>query len=84
MSGLAWQHEVWELSGNTALCNKRATLLQAKLLPADKVQLKVYSVSTHRLARYLDSTEQLLPIVRGTLLQEMGFSSGHIRLHNLV
>ena len=59
-------------------------LPQAKLLPADKVQLKVYSVSTHRLARYLDSTEQLLPIVRGTLLQEMGFSSGHIRLHNLV
>ena len=58
--------------------------LQAKLLPADKVQLKVYGVSTHRLARYLDSTEQLLPIVRGTLLQEMGFPSGHIRLHNLV
>ena len=58
--------------------------LQAKLLPADKVQLKVYSVSTHRLARYLDSTEQLLPLVRGTLLQEMGFSSGHVRLHNLV
>ena len=58
--------------------------VQAKLLPADKVQLKVYSVSTHRLARYLDSTEQLLPLVRGTLLQEMGFSSGNIRLHNLV
>ena len=58
--------------------------LQAKLLPADKVQLKVYSVSTHRLARYLDSTEQLLPLVRSTLLQEMGFSSGHVRLHNLV
>ena len=57
---------------------------QAKLLPAENVQLKVYGVSTHRLALYLASTEQLLPIVRATLLQEMGFSSGHIRLHNLV
>lgn len=50
----------------------------------DRVQLKVYGVSTHRLALYLSSTEQLLPIIRGTLLQEMGFASGHIRLHNLV
>ena len=58
--------------------------LQAKLLPVDRAQLKVYGVSTHRLALYLSSTEQLLPIVRGTLLQEMGFASGHIRLHNLV
>ena len=58
--------------------------LQAKLLPAERVQLKVYSVSTHRLALYLNSAKQLLPIVRGTLLQEMGFQSGYIRLHNLV
>ncbi len=71
-------------SRDSTQCIEGGIFLQAKLLPADKVQLKVYSVSTHRLARYLDSTEQLLPIVRGTLLQEMGFSSGHIRLHNLV
>lgn len=58
--------------------------LQARLLPADKVQLKLYGVSTHRLAYYLASTEQLLPIVRGALLQEMGFSAGNIRLQNLV
>lgn len=58
--------------------------MQARLLPADHVHLKVYSVNTHRLAYYLDCTDKLLPLIRGALLQEMGFPSGNVRLQNLV
>ncbi|KAK9918296.1 hypothetical protein WJX75_002936 [Coccomyxa subellipsoidea] len=57
---------------------------QARLIPADQAQLKVYSVNTHRLAFYLDGSGKLLPLIQGALLQEMGFPSGNIRLHNLL
>jgi len=58
--------------------------MQARLVPVEDAQLKVYSVSTHRLAFYLDGSNKLLPLVRGALLEEMGFPSGNIRLQNLV
>lgn len=57
---------------------------QARLVPADHAHLKVYSVSTHRLAYYLDGSGKLLPLIQGALLQEMGFPSGNIRLQNLL
>ena len=57
---------------------------QARLLPEEHVRLKVYGVSTHRLAAYLDAQGQLLPLIQGCLLQQMGFPSGHIRLVNLL
>ncbi|BDA46872.1 probable leucine-rich repeat-containing protein 7 at N-terminal half [Coccomyxa sp. Obi] len=57
---------------------------QARLVPAEHAHLKVYSVSTHRLAYYLDGSGKLLPLIQGALLQEMGFPSGNVRLQNFV
>lgn len=58
--------------------------VQVRLVPQEQAQLKVYSVNTHRLAFYLDTSGKLLPLIQGALLQEMGFPSGNIRLHNLL
>lgn len=57
---------------------------QARLLPEEHVDLKVYSVNTHRLAYYLDAAGKLLPLVQASLLREMGLPSGHVRLANLL
>ena len=57
---------------------------QARLLPEEHVRLKVYGVNTHRLAYYLDAQGQLLPLIQGCLLRQMGFPSGNVRLSNLL
>ena len=64
---------------NVFLC-----MVQARLLPEEHVKLQIYSVNTHRLAYYLDAQGQLLPLIRASLLQQMGLPSGHVRLANLL
>ena len=57
---------------------------QARQLPEDTAALKIYSIDSHRLALALDSQGRLLPLVRSTLLGQMGFKSGDVRIQNLV
>eukprot|EP00775_Hariotina_reticulata_P002502 gene2502-2806_t len=48
------------------------------------VQIKVYSVDSHRLALNLAARGTLAPLVREVILTEMGISSGNVRLANLL
>lgn len=57
---------------------------QARLLPEDRAELKVYSIHEHRLAAHLDRFARLLPIVRNAILTEMGFKAQVIRISNLL
>ena len=58
---------------------------QARLVPQDHCQLKVYHLDSHRLAHALSAQNKLVPIIRSSILNEMGFKSAdNIRLQNLV
>ena len=57
--------------------------MQAKLLPAEKVELKVYPEDTHRLALALDHQKRLLPTIKTAILKEMGLYKAP-RLLNLL
>ena len=57
---------------------------QAKLLPEEHVQLKVYSCDSHRLAFILDQRGKLVPLLRAAILTEMGYRANNVRLANLV
>lgn len=59
---------------------------QANLMPMDlsSVQVKVYSVNSHRLALALDTTKKLLPLVRSAISNEMGISTKSYRVSNLL
>ena len=57
---------------------------QAKLLPQEHVQLKVFTCDSHRLAFILDQRGKLVPLLRAAILSEMGFCAGNVRLQNLL
>lgn len=57
---------------------------QAKLLPEEHVQLKVYTCDSHRLAFILDQRGKLVPLLRAAILSEMGYRANNVRLGNLV
>jgi hypothetical protein len=58
---------------------------QANLLAhLPNVVVKPYQVDSHRLALVLAGRQQLMPILREAILQEMGLQSGNIRLANLL
>ena len=59
-------------------------LAQAKLLPQEHVQLKVFTCDSHRLAFILDQRGKLVPLLRAAILSEMGFCAGNVRLQNLL
>ncbi len=55
---------------------------QGGLLPKDKVNMHVYSFADHRLAFYLDSTNQLEVILKDTILVQQGFKKRAVALAN--
>ena len=63
-------------------------LEQASLLPREQVSLNVTHLDSHRLARFLDSEDKLLPLVHDILAGEMGYETrsqkAKVRLANLL
>ena len=53
---------------------------QGGLLPQDKVNMHVYSFADHRLAFYLDSTNQLEIILKDTIMVQQGFKKAKVTL----
>jgi hypothetical protein len=64
----------------------RHDLDQVNALPksAPALQVKVYSVDSHRLALYLDRQGKLEALVRAAVLNAAGLDAGQVRLTNLV
>lgn len=57
---------------------------QARLLPCEEVTLHVKQYDSHRLAYYLNAQEQLVPIIRRCLGEQMGNPAASARLANLL
>lgn len=48
------------------------------------VEVRVFSVNSHRLAQALQSKEKLLPIVQVCLARQRGLRSGNTRVSNIL
>jgi hypothetical protein len=57
---------------------------QVNLLPQDKIEVKVWSYDSHRLALYLSKSGKLTPLVRDAVLHQRSLRSGNVRLSNMV
>lgn len=56
---------------------------QVNMLPQNKLNVKVYGVTSHRLAISLDKSGKLLPMLRAAILHELGLSGKNVRISNL-
>lgn len=56
---------------------------QVNMLPQNKINVKVYGVTSHRLAISLDKSGKLLPMLQAAILQELGLSGKSVRIANL-
>lgn len=50
---------------------------------SENLGVKLYSINSHRLAIALDRSGELLPLIRGAILNQMGLSGGRVRISNM-